>query len=126
VSVRVSVCAHCVFVHSIGLFCVFYVAAVCVLEGFRPGLTRTRSRPGSATGLAVKKVGQTAATVVGTGIVFLKILEYNQYITVDWERVRMACDPHVKHITVRRATPVCKSPSPAIAVQYCTARTFLW
>lgn len=101
-SVRVSVCAHCVFVHSIGLFCVF---------SFRPGLTRTRSRPGSATGLAVKKVGQTAATVVGTGIVFLKILEYNHYITVDWERVRMACDPHVKHITVRRATPVCKSHS---------------
>lgn len=42
---------------------------------------------GVATGYAVKRLGQTAAAVIGTGIVVLKVLEYNQYISVHWDRV---------------------------------------
>ena len=48
-------------------------------------------RPGALAGYALKKVMKIAAVIVGLFIAALAYLEYQQIISVDWEKLQLAC-----------------------------------
>lgn len=45
---------------------------------------------GWAVGFTLKKMAKLAALVVGVAFISIQYLAYNQYITIDWDRIRQS------------------------------------